>query len=98
MDESAINALAIVQIALGFASCDFPVAVQFFPKLHFHPCDYIIMTPRWLLGNQMLYTFGMYSVTMATMVAKDLCTKDVAPSLCFISSRVLGNLAWQGLR
>ena len=46
----------------------------------------------------MLYMFGMYSVTMATMVAKDFCTKDVAPSLCFISSRALGNLAWQELR
>ena len=44
MDESAILekfALTTVQIELGFASCDFPVAVQFFPKSHSHPCDYL---------------------------------------------------------
>ena len=34
-------ALTTVQIALGFASCNFPVAMQFFPKSHSHPCDYL---------------------------------------------------------
>ena len=35
MDESAILgkiALATIDITLGSASCDFPVAIQFFPK------------------------------------------------------------------
>ena len=34
-------ALTTVQIALGFASCNFSVAVQFFLKSHSHPCDYL---------------------------------------------------------
>ena len=34
-------ALTAVQIALGFASCNFSVAVIFFPKSHSHPCDYL---------------------------------------------------------
>ena len=34
-------ALTTVQIALGFASCNFPVAIQFFPKSHSRPCDYL---------------------------------------------------------
>ena len=34
-------ALTTVQIALDFASCNFPVAVQFLPKSHSHPCDYL---------------------------------------------------------
>ena len=38
MNKSAIFALTTVQIALGFASCDFSVAVQFFfPESHSHP-------------------------------------------------------------
>ena len=42
MNKSAIFALTTVQIALGFASCDFSVAVQFFfPESHSHPCDYL---------------------------------------------------------
>ena len=46
MDESAIwkkIALTTVQIALGFASCNFPVAVHFFPKSHSHPCDHLYL-------------------------------------------------------
>ena len=34
-------ALTTVQIALGFASCNFSFAMQFFPKLHSRPCDYL---------------------------------------------------------
>ena len=39
MDESAILGIALstVQKALGFASCNFPAAVQIFPKSHSHP-------------------------------------------------------------
>ena len=40
MDKSAIS-FTTVQIALGFASYNFPVAMQFFPKLHSRPCDYL---------------------------------------------------------
>ena len=42
MDECDLGkkiGLTKVQIALGFTSCNFPVAMQFFPKLHSHPCD-----------------------------------------------------------
>ena len=39
MDQSA--ALTTVQIALGFASYNFSVAMQFFPKSHSRPCDYL---------------------------------------------------------
>ena len=34
-------ALTTVLIALSFASCNFPVAVQFFPKSHSRLCDYL---------------------------------------------------------
>ena len=31
-----------VQIVLGFASYNFPIAMQFLPKLHSHPCGYLL--------------------------------------------------------
>ena len=34
-------ALTTVQMALGFASRNFSVALQFFPKLHSRQCDYM---------------------------------------------------------
>ena len=46
------NALTTVQIALSFASCNFPVTMPFFPKSHSRPCDYrykltLVSKPEW---------------------------------------------------
>ena len=34
-------ALTTIQIALNFALCNFSYSVQFFPKSHSRPCDYL---------------------------------------------------------
>ena len=34
-------ALTAVEIALSFASCDFPIAVHNFSQIDSHPCDYL---------------------------------------------------------
>ena len=42
MDKSAnLGKIALTTVQITpVPSCDFPVAIQFFPKLHSHPCDY----------------------------------------------------------
>ena len=39
MDQSAILGKICTYKAMGLTSCNFPVAVHFFPKSHSRPCD-----------------------------------------------------------
>ena len=53
-------ALTTVQIALGFASCNFSVAMQFFPKLHSRPCDYLYILCSHMCANS--EKFGVHKI------------------------------------
>ena len=87
MDERAILggkcALTTVQIALGFASCNFPVAMQFFPKSHSRPCDYPYESISEIVG---IMDIEMIIALSASMRARlrlvgDLLTTTVCISL-----------------
>ena len=66
MDESAIlgKKLHLVKIALGFASCNFSVAMKFFPKLHCHPCDYLYEHKCYVKKNVQWQCYSVYGLSV----------------------------------
>ena len=43
-DHIEVSAIFHIQIVLSFTFCNFPIAVQFIPKLHSHPCGVFSIT------------------------------------------------------
>ena len=64
------NALTTVQIALGFTSCNFPVAAQYFLKLHSLSVMYAPVATELIMGCKINF-LKLFEICLCNLLGND---------------------------